>query len=218
MNDNNAEQSNANHNSTEVPAMVRLPNREIRAQVKKNKHFIALSSAPAVWLDSMMMTASLGLMIYVGFTKELFFAGERHSEFVFAVTMCMVLAIWYVHVANQLLKSRNIEFFANNEGAYISANRSRNDFFFLPWARINQHVVAKGYYNGSAAAITFHTDFTGIPEAIIERGSSLGVMENGRTHFSVIPRTFVKFDEMEAMLNALRQLEPSSQDTAASTA
>ena len=208
MINNDIESTDAHSNGTDTPDLLRLPYREIRLQQKKNKRFIALSSAPVLWLDTMMVTASIGLMIYVGFSKELFFAGEKNSEFVFAVTMCVVLAIWYLRVANQLIKNRNIEFFANDDGVYISANRSKNDYFFLPWQRVKNHVVAKGYYNGSAAAITFHTDFRHIPEAIIERGSSLGVLENSGTNFSVIPRSFVKHHEMEEKLNTLRGVEP----------
>ena len=187
-----------------TPAQTQLSYREIQHQRRQDRRTVVLSGAGAIWLNTFMVTASIGLMIYVGFTKELFFPGEQKSEFVFAVTMCMVLALWYVYVGVQLFKVRRIEFFANDKGAYILANRSRHDYFFLPWERVNEHVVARGYYNGSAAAITLHTDFTSIPLAIIERGSSHGQLENNRAHFSVIPKCFVSFEEVEKKINELR--------------
>lgn len=188
----------------DTPAQIQLSYREIQRQRREDKRTVVLSGAGAIWLNTFMVTASIGLMIYVGFTKELFFAGERNSEFVFAVTMCIVLALWYAHVGLQLFKVRRIEFFANDKGAYILANRSRHDYFFLPWERVSEHVVARGYYNGSAAAITLQTDFTSIPLAIIERGSSHGQLENNRAHFSVIPKCFVRFEEVDKKFNQLR--------------
>lgn len=191
-------------NTEKSPSVINLSYREIKAQKRANKRFVTLSSAPAVWLNTIMITASLGLMVYVGFTKELFFEGERNSEFVFAVTMSSVLFLWYAHLANQLMKIRKIEFFANDDGAYILSNRSRHDYYFVPWGRTVNHVVARGYYNGSAAAITLHTDFTEMPNAMITRGSTHAVLENGRAHFSVIPKCFVRHEEMEEKISALR--------------
>lgn len=186
------------------PALINLSYRELKTQRRANQRFIMISSAPAVWLNTFMITLSLGLMVYVGFTKELFFEGERNSEFVFAVTMSTVLFIWYVHLANQLLKIRKIEFFANDDGAYILSNRSRHDYYFVPWSRTVNHIVARGYYNGSAAAITLHTDFTETPDAMITRGSTHAVLENGRAHFSVIPKCFIRHEEMEEKVSTLR--------------
>lgn len=189
-----------------APSQVQVSYREIQQQKRQDPRVISLSGAGAIWLNTLMVTGSIGLMIYVGFSKELFFAGERHSEFVFAITMCVVLALWYVHVGVQLFKVRRIEFFANREGAYILANHSRHDYFFLPWENVDKHEISRGYYNGSAAAITLHTDFNTIPAAIIERGSSNGILENGRAHFSVIPKCFVRYEEMEEQISQLRGL------------
>ncbi|MGB0865967.1 MAG: hypothetical protein ACPGSC_05630 [Granulosicoccaceae bacterium] len=192
------------HQTPDAPTQVHLSYRELQALKRANNNAIALSGAGAIWLNTLMVSGSIGLMIYVGFTKELFFANERHSEFVFAITMCIVLLLWYLHVAIQLLKIRRIEFFANENGAYILANHSRHDYFFIPWSRVQNHEISRGYYNGSAAAITLHTDYTVIPEAIVERGSSHGILENDRAHFSVIPRCFVRYEDAESRIAQLR--------------
>ncbi len=188
------------------PTQVSLSYRDIKKQKRQDNRFIMISSAPAVWMNTIMVTLSLGLMVYVGFTKELFFEGERNSEFVFAVTMSAVLFLWYVYLAQQLLKIRRIEFFANNEGAYILANRARHDYFYLPWDTVRHHTIARGYYNGSAAAITLHTSYCVVPEAMITRGSTHAVIEGECANFSVIPKCFVRHEEIDEKISRLRGL------------
>lgn len=189
-----------------APERRQLSYRDIRRRRRADPRALLISGAGVVWINTVMVTGSLALLIWAGFSQELFFAGERHSEFVFATTLSLVLALWYVHVFVQLLKVRRVEFFADAEGAYILANRSRHDYFFLPWQRVLSHRVSRGYYNGSAAAISLHTNYTAVPEAIVERGSSSGEVENGLAHFSVIPRCFVPSDLADAKLGELRGL------------
>lgn len=185
------------------PNVLNLSFQDIQAQRKADNRVLSVSSASVVWLNSVMITGSIGLLIYASFTQELFFANERNSEFVFGVMLCVVLSLWYLHVIVQLLKSRSVDFFANSEGAFILANGSRQDYFFIPWTRVIKLVVSRGYYNGSAAAITLHTQFSTVPESFIKRGHSHATLDNGKAIFTVIPNSFLRYEDALKKTDAL---------------